>query len=66
VNIHNQNSFMRRAPWPGRGIRASLRTGNARREYRSGGGQLAGPGATAFHNLIAEIRGHRTTWCGAS
>jgi hypothetical protein len=33
--------------------------GNARREYRGRDGHLAGPGAAAFHNLIAEIRDHR-------
>jgi hypothetical protein len=30
--------------------------GNASREYRGRGGQLAGPDAAAFHDMIAEIR----------
>jgi hypothetical protein len=40
-------------------------TGNASREYRGRGGQLAGPGAAAFHDLIAEIRDHRTPGNGS-
>jgi hypothetical protein len=40
-------------------------TGNARREYRGSGGQLAGPGAAAFHDLIAEIRDYRTPGNGS-
>jgi hypothetical protein len=39
--------------------------GNARREYGSGGGQLAGPRTAAFHDLIAEIRDHRTPGNGS-